>query len=189
MKLIHQFKKNWFSFLLIIIIAVILFAPGAKAFVLHGLIKTGLFNAGTKKENIVLSNPERISFTDENGVLQNLAAIKGKVIFINFWAAWCPPCVAEMPTINALYNKLKNNKHFIFIMADADNDLKKSLSFMKTNNYNLPVYTLQQNIPVSIFNGTLPTTIIIGPDGNIAQKHEGIANYDTDSMINFLSSL
>jgi thiol-disulfide isomerase/thioredoxin len=189
MKLFQQLKKNWFTFLLILLIAVLFFVPNAKAFVLHGLIKTGVFNASVKKENIKIANPSTIFFINENGTRKNISALKGKVVFINFWATWCPSCVAEMPTINALYKKLKNDSNFIFIMADVDNDFQKSLSFMKKNNYNLPVYSLNGNIPAAIFEGTTPTTTIINPEGNIVQKHEGIANYDTEAMIDFLHLL
>jgi len=189
MKLFQQLKKNWFTFLLILLIAVLFFVPNAKAFLLHGLIKTGLFNASVKKENIKILSPETIFFINKNGARKNICDLKGKVIFINFWATWCPPCVAEMPAINALYNKLKNDSNFVFIMADADNDFQKSLSFMKKNNYSLPVYNSNGDLHAAIFDGTTPTTIIINPEGNIVQKHEGIANYDTQAMMDFLHSL
>lgn len=189
MKLIEQLKKNWFIFLLIIAIAFLLIVPDAKIFLLRGLIKTGLYNANTKKENIKIPKPENIFFVDETGIQKSLEDLKGKVVFINFWATWCPPCAAEMPTINALYNKMKNDNHFIFIMVDADNDFKRSLPFMQSHHYNFPVYNFNGNIPQTIYSGTLPQTIIINAEGNIVQRHAGIANYDTQSMIDFLHSL
>ena len=60
---------------------------------------------------------------------------------------------------------------------------------MKKNNYDLPVYGIISSVPENIFSGTLPTTIIIDAKGNIVQKHEGIANYDTKAMVEFLNSL
>ena len=120
----EQLKKNWFTFLLLMLVAFLLIMPNAKIFLWKGLIKTGLYNASIKQEIKKISHPENIFFVDENGIQQNVAELKGKVIFINFWATWCPPCNAEMPTINALYNKMKNDNHVVFIMADADNDLK-----------------------------------------------------------------
>jgi thiol-disulfide isomerase/thioredoxin len=189
MKFTEQIKKNGFTFSLIILIAILFLVPKAKVFVLNGILKTGLFNASVKKENIKISNPQSIFFINENGIQQNIAELKGKVVFINFWATWCPPCMAEMPSINALYNKLKNDNRFVFIMIDADNDFKKSVAFMKNNNYNLPVYIANGNIPVEIFDGTLPTTVVINEDGNIVKLHKGIANYNTQSMLDFLQSL
>ncbi len=114
---------------------------------------------------------------------------KGKVVFINFWASWCPPCLAEMPSINALYNKLKDNPRVLFICVDADSDFSTSIAFMEKHQYDLPVYNMLNAVPPSFFSGTLPTTIIINSNGNMVQKHEGIANYDTEEMLYFIRSL
>jgi thiol-disulfide isomerase/thioredoxin len=189
---LHPFiKKNLFTGLWVLLIGVLLFYPPAKIFLLRIFINTGIFNAGTKKEtNLSKDNAAvNLSFSNQNGLKISTTDLRGKVVFINFWATWCPPCVAEMSTINSLYNKLKDDPRFIFILADADNNLAVSQSFMKRNNYDLPVYGITSSIPENIFSGTLPTTIIIDAKGDIVQKHEGIANYDTKGIIEFLKAL
>jgi len=179
------------TFLLTALLAVLLLVPGAKAVFLKAMLGTGLFNAGTKTttSNKGIAAMAPLSFTDKNGSTLNTVDLKGKVIFINFWATWCPPCVAEMGSVNALFNKLKNDPHFVFILADADNNLSHSTDFMNKHQYNLPVYTITGPIPENIFSGTLPTTLIVDTRGQLVQKHEGMANYDTQAMLQFLTSL
>jgi thiol-disulfide isomerase/thioredoxin len=184
-------KKNFFTAVWVLLLGVLLLYPPAKISLLRLLINTGIFNAGTKKKTNISKEAllPNLFFIDQNGIKQDTADLKGKVIFINFWATWCPPCVAEMGSVNALYNKLKDDPRFVFIIADTDNNLTQSISFMKKNKYDLPVYGLASSIPESLFTGTIPTTLIIDAKGNIVQKHEGIANYDTEGMVTFLQSL
>lgn len=188
MKLLRLLKKNAFTILWAIAILLLLFFPGAKAFVLRGLIQVGFFKASAGRENIADSIPS-FSFINSNGLPLTAIDMKGKVVFINFWASWCPPCMAEMPSINALYNKLKNNPKVLFVCVDTDNDFSKSIPFMKKQHFDLPVYNMLKVAPASVFSGTLPTTIIIDSNGRIVQKREGIANYDTTEMLDFLSTL
>lgn len=184
-------RKNFFTAVWILLLGSLLFYPPAKIFLLRLFINTGIFNAGTKKETNISQEglAPNFSFIDQKGIKQNTADLKGKVIFINFWATWCPPCVAEMGSVNALYDKLKDDPRFVFIIADTDNNFLQSISFMKKNKYDLPVYGLASSIPENLFTGTIPTTLIIDANGSIVQKHEGIANYDTEDMVKFLQSL
>lgn len=183
-------KKNLSTILILAVFALLLFNPGAKAFVLKTLMLTGVFNAGTAKEP-AHSNSKAIPlvFADSKGTRINTAELKGKVLFINFWAAWCPPCIAEMGSINALYNKLKADPRFIFIMVDADSDLPAAGAFMTKHGYNLPVYRVAASVPADLYGGSLPTTLIIDASGVLVQKHEGIARYDTRNMELFMQSL
>jgi thiol-disulfide isomerase/thioredoxin len=184
-------RRNLSSIVLIVLPGVLLFNPNAKAFFLKAMLSTGFLNASTKKESKTVNTAEMdaLLFTDKNGTLLNTADLKGKVIFINFWATWCPPCIAEMGSVNALYNKLKNDPRFVFIIADTDNNLQQSAAFMNKHQYDLPVYQITGPVNGDLFSGTLPTTLIIDSNGNLIQQHEDIANYDTKAMVLFLQSL
>jgi len=183
-------KKHFFTLVLAGLLLVLLLVPGAKAFLLQTYMRTGLLNAPAKKEIIVpAGNFSGLSFVNDQSVYIHTANLRGKTIFINFWASWCAPCVAEMGSINALYNRLSADPRFVFILADADNDFSKSISFMQRNGYHLPVYQPSSGIPGNLFSGSLPTTIIIDGNGNVVYKHEGIANYNTAAMIGLLRSL
>jgi thiol-disulfide isomerase/thioredoxin len=177
----------------IIITAIVFFNSDARTLLIRGFMITGLFNAEvgteTKKSDLNKSAPTGMTFRKEDGELLNLSENKGKVYFINFWATWCPPCRAEMPSINKLASKVENKDKISFIMVDVDNKMDTSVKYMKKNSFNLQVYASVSPIPEQIFNGTLPTTVIIGPDGTIVFHHTGMANYNTTEMINLLNTL
>lgn len=177
-------------------LAAIIFFPEFKATVLRGFMTIGLFEPDIKVQSNethqgqpALTKATSVEFISSTGEKLNLDGANDKVIFLNFWATWCPPCIAEMPSIQALKNKLKNKEAVVFAMVDADSNLQSSLSFMKKHNYDLPVYVQTNDVPESLFNGSLPTTVIINKKGEIVMKHEGLGNYDTKEMLNLLNSL
>ena len=161
------------------LLLLMLFHPNAKAWMLQQLMAVGLFKAEIKNDMPVVnraSNSISFSYRDDNGNEFSSDNFKGKVVFINFWATWCPPCIAEMPSVNSLYSKMKDNPNVVFILADADQNLKKSTNFMKKNNYDLPVYMPTGPVPGMLFTGSLPTTVIINKKGEIVYSHPGMAN-------------
>lgn len=184
----HLTIGNLLNALFFIAVIVLLFVPSAKAFLLRGLMKTGFF----QPEVSSLSKPVQvpyISFRDVKGETITLSSLKGKVVFINFWATWCPPCIAEMPSINTLYQKLAANKNIVFLMADADGRPEQALLFLKKKNYNLPVYAATTTVPANISAGTIPTTIVLNKKGEMVYHHEGVADYTNDKFAAYLQQL
>jgi len=184
--------------------ALVAFNPKVKGVLMRGLIKTGLFEPDIshlkpkpqdmKAETVSVEEPQLITapsadFANINGTTVNLKDLKGKVVFLNFWATWCPPCIAEMPSVNALYNKFKDNKNAVFLLVDADGKMKQSSAFMKKHKYDLPVYIPAGPIPGEIFRGSLPTTIIINKKGEIVFGHEGMADYNSPQVHKFIDEL
>src|SRR5690606_27651051 len=184
--------------------ALVAFNPKVKGVLMRGLIKTGLFEPDIshlkpkpqdmKAETVSVEEPQLITapsadFADIDGTTVNLKDLKGKVVFLNFWATWCPPCIAEMPSVNALYNKFKDNKNAVFLLVDADGKMKQSSAFMKKHKYDLPVYIPAGPIPREIFRGSLPTTIIINKKGEIVFGHEGMADYNSPQVHKFIDEL
>ena len=193
MKIVQYIRSNIGNVIFIIITALVFFNTDARTLLIRGFMLTGLFNVEVnteiKKSNLNRLAPAGMTFRKENGELLNLSESKGKVYFINFWASWCPPCRAEMPSINNLASKIENKDKISFIMVDVDNKMDASVKYMKKYSFNLQVYSSVSPIPEQIFNGTLPTTLIIGPHGNIVFHHTGMADYNTTEMINFLNTL
>lgn len=188
--------SNILTGLFIVFILVLLFNPTAKARVIQGLMKIGLFqpslpeNYEIKKDNGGNSLPNgNINFKNYDGSFFTLADQKGKVVFINFWATWCPPCIAEMPSIEKLYKKFEGQKEVVFLMVDVDNDFKKSKAFLEKNGYNFPLHQLAGGIPDEYYSGTLPTTLIIDKTGNIAYRHTGSADYSNSEVEEFINKL
>jgi thiol-disulfide isomerase/thioredoxin len=195
-------KKKWFTLsniftgIFIVFILAMLLNPGLKATVIQGLMKIGLFQpdmpkvSGNEKiTSSLLPEDKEILLRNVDGTIFDLSAQKGKVIFINFWATWCPPCIAEMPSINKLYQKFKDDKNVLFIMVDVDNNPDKSNTFMKKKGFALPVYTQVSDIPTKYFSGTLPTTVILDKSGNIAFHHDGVADYSNSEVADFIKKL
>lgn len=186
-------QKNWWriggNVLFYVLLAAFIFSSDAKAFVLQQLVKVGLFNAEIKKESAVTSKPAAFSFYDADGKVVSTAALKGKVVFINFWATWCPPCRAEMPSLQALYNRFKNDDRIQFLFISEDEDRAKAAEYLQSLQASFPLITRAGSVPETIFSGTLPTTVILDKEGNLVYKKEGIANYNSTAFIDGLKKL
>ncbi len=103
-------RKNLLNGLFIILLLVIVLVPDAKAFLIKGLMEIGFFKARVETPVASGMNLSGIRFKDAKGNQVDLGDLKGKVIFLNFWATWCPPCRAEMPSVNKLYKQFKADK-------------------------------------------------------------------------------
>lgn len=185
-----KIKTNGKSIVVYSFLLLIIFNPTAKAWLLQQLISIGLFNATIKKEGIA-EMPENIAllYTTPDGKTANISDLRGKVVFINFWASWCPPCRAEMPSIAALYQKLQKDKRFVFLLMNEDDDRQKAMDYLEKNHFDLPIHKRAGAIPNAIFSGSLPTTIVINKEGKIVLKKEGMGGYDSDSFIKQLNDL
>ncbi|MGF1532773.1 MAG: TlpA family protein disulfide reductase [Bernardetiaceae bacterium] len=115
--------------------------------------------------------------------------LAGKVVFINFWATWCPPCVAEMPEIHALYEKMLPEGDVVFLMISLDQDPSKAVDFVERKGYQFPVYALRGSLPDVYAHSAIPTTFVLDPRGKVAFKREGMASYDTEEFRAFLLGL
>ncbi len=199
-------KPGIITSVIVLSVAVLLISPDAKAFLINNLKNIGLIKAETgitqtgsqpgvapaeplpapSSEEAPLAPP--VVFKDGAGKTIDISKQKGKVIFINFWATWCPPCVAEMPSIDKLKAEL-HNENMLFLMVDVDDNYKKSSRFMASNKYSLPVYTPASEIPESLLSGAIPTTIIIDKEGRVIGRHEGAGDYSRPEVIKFFRDL
>ncbi|WP_316819468.1 TlpA disulfide reductase family protein [Pedobacter gandavensis] len=188
-------KCNVINGLLGILILVILFVPSAKALMIQGLMKVGLFAPDTSIEHRKASEAEQhtslegIKFKDASGKELDLGDLKGKVIFLNFWATWCPPCLAEMPSVNKLYEQFKSDEGVVFIMVDADSDFAKAKKYMDRKGYQMPVYAVASRIPQQLFAGSLPTTVVLDKHGRISYHEVGAADYGNKKFVDFIKQL
>lgn len=166
--------------------------------ILFGLaaLSTSLFfgcgNTGTKNEvktekveepaEVTAPTTGELSFKDKEGKVLQLSALKGKVVFINFWATWCPPCIHELPSIDQLRQSLKDHKDIVFLMVDVDGDMEKSSAFMAENKYELPLYIAEGDIPAEFLGQSIPTTVILDKAGKIVERLEGSRDYGTPEI-------
>ncbi|WP_350291243.1 TlpA disulfide reductase family protein [uncultured Croceitalea sp.] len=121
-----------------------------------------------------------------NGEKVNLTSKKDNVLVINYWATWCPPCVAEMPSLVALYNDYGNKVKFVFLASD---DKAKVETYLEKNRYKFPVFFELEKSPKILQAASLPTTYIIDKSGNVILKEIGAANWNSKPIRALLDSL
>ena len=197
-------RKSLIQYGLIAVVAITLYATGLHTevigFVQRGLLSTGILNPNVEKiteartketESGVLSNftkaDLKFRIIDKNGNITSLEEMQGKVIFINLWATWCAPCIAEMPSINKLHEEMGDE--VAFVILSLDDDFEKAKAFDKRKGYNLPIFSLASNMPTMYDSSTIPTTYIIDAKGNLVLTHSGMADYNSDKFKKFLRSL
>lgn len=185
---------------LVILLASVLFiSSDAKSFIINRLTnRTGgnsLFEKPVSHElaDSKMAKPEfnmapSVLFKDGEGKTIDISKQKGKVLFINFWATWCPPCIAEMPSIAKLKSEI-GDKDILFLMVDVDNKYKKSKEFMDKHKYNLPVYSPAGSIPSDLLSGAIPTTVIVDKEGRVVGRHEGGGDYSRPEVVKFFKEL
>ncbi|MEN8137009.1 MAG: TlpA disulfide reductase family protein [Bacteroidota bacterium] len=123
---------------------------------------------------------------DAGGNAVSLAQFQGKVILVNHWATWCPPCVAEMPSFQKLYNDYGDKVAFLFVTSD---DRSKTEAFLKKKDLSLPVYQQVSQAPAKLFTNTLPTTFLIDQNGKILIDETGASDWNGKSMRGILDKL
>ncbi len=125
--------------------------------------------------------------TDTEGNSYGFTEAKEKVIFLNFWATWCGPCLKEMPDIQKLYTDYGEKVGFFLVTQEKT---AKVNAFLQKKRYTFPIYfTDKGDIPDEIASKSMPTTYIIGKSGKIARAETGAANWNGSEVRNLLDSL
>ncbi|CAM4107829.1 TlpA disulfide reductase family protein [Flavobacterium antarcticum] len=183
-KAIQFIKKHGGSLLMVIAFVTIMVNPDAKAWVLQKIMLTGIFNAKIENESTTaeLAQSNDFDFVNQDGTVQNTIELRGKVVFINFWASWCGPCRAEFPSIEKLYSKFKDNPNVYFLMINQDKDISKAKNYMENEQFSFPLQTSNSYIPYAIYTGSLPTTVVLDKKGKIRFHHENFANYASEKF-------
>lgn len=187
--------SNVFLVAAIIFVAALLFAPGFKSSIISGLMKFGLFQPDVKRlhiatplsSNSLATTPVYLRDKDDHRL--NLASLKGQVVFINVWATWCPPCKAELPSINKLKSDFNDDKNVVFLTIDADGHPDKAANYLAQNHLNLPVYALDGQVPEMLSSDAIPYTIVLDKNGFLVYKHSGAADYSRSKFVEFLKDL
>ncbi len=125
-------------------------------------------------------------FKTAAGKTDLLSNYKGKVIFISLWATWCGPCIAEMPSVQNLYNEMKEEVVFLVI---SNEDLPTVSGFANSGKFNLPFISAEGEVPPSFVADVIPTTFIVDKTGKIVVKHVGASKWDDEGVKAFLKSL
>ena len=182
-------RKNLLQWLPWAVFAVVMFTdlrPLVLGELQRGLLATGLWRAEAPVAPATVpvipvgssTYPHNLPLVGLDGKQINISDLKGKVVFVNLWASWCPPCVAEMPGIYALYKKLDPAK-VAFVMISFDENPVRAQRLLQRKGYTFPVYFPTAPLPAPFDSNSIPSTVILAPDGQVAARHDGMADYDT----------
>ncbi len=188
-------KSLWgkISDIIFILLIVALLIPGSRLAIggFVNRIKALIIQPSVEEkgsEQVLSSRDYDWQLEDINGKVINLQDFKGKVIFLNFWATWCPPCVGEMPEIQALYDIFKDKPDIQFIMV-SNEDVQTVNNFIEKRAFTFPVYTSKFRSPDVFYSQSIPITFLISKDGRIIIKETGASKWSgkkTQSTINKL---
>lgn len=188
-----QWKKEVTQWVFIFLIGAALYASGYHTEVIGRiqsvLLYTGVLQPDTDESIMHGRRAEyNMPLLTVEGEQIYLSEFEGKTIFMNLWATWCPPCIAEMPNIQRLFDDIKDNNDIVFVMASLDQDPQKAWDFVERKEFTFPVYSVIAK-PRVYDSSVVPTTYVISPQGDIVMEHQGMAKYDTDEFKAFLNSV
>jgi len=131
------------------------------------------------------------TLVDQYGNSHTLSDYKGKVVFLNFWATWCPPCQKELPDIEELYKEYGENQNDVIILGitnpvsddypnNADVTKERIIEFINENGYTFPVLFDETGAVLSnYYISAFPTTFLIDTEGNIYGYAPGMMSKET----------
>ena len=126
------------------------------------------------------------SLVDRQGKTWTLSELKGQVVFINFWATWCPPCREEMPSMQSLYKKLPTDQFKMLAVLNND-DPALADSFAAKLGITIPILNDQANTVGPKYGLTgVPETFIVDKQGVVREKFIGPAQWDSQGFVRML---
>lgn len=189
-KILDYLKKKswswWLSNVLLIFIIVLIFTPGLRSSLMSYFIQFNLSEPEmTMSHKEIAPSTKNWTFVDihskEKIMLKDL---ENKTVFINVWATWCGPCVAEMGYLKKLYRKMGDQVYFILVSKENP---KKIQSFAEERFPELPIY-FTRKIPPQQRISAYPTTLIIDNNEIVFEK-KGAARWDQENVQQFLQKL
>ncbi|MCT8340963.1 TlpA family protein disulfide reductase [Flavobacteriaceae bacterium TK19130] len=179
-------RKNWGNILFVIVLALLLI-PQTRMFIQVPLQRLlSISPSELSEEERIMIEEYRWQLEDSKGSPIQFEEAKGEVVVLNFWATWCPPCVAEMPSLQALYDSFGDQVEFYFVTSE---DTTVVARFMEKNDYNLPIYFQKYRAPKQLQVTSLPTTFIISKEGTIVVKKTGAADWNSDRIHDIVKQL
>lgn len=160
----------------LLILAVLL--PFSRKYVATGMNKLIMHRPGIIQEDRQVSltaDDYDWTLADMQGTAVPFTTFRNELIFLSIWATWCPPCRAEMPNIQRLFEQYGDRVIFVLASQEAPETITR---YLEEHGFNMPVYRLVQNPPSKLSSSSIPTTFVITPEGKISVKKTGAARWD-----------
>ena len=175
-------KKQITNIVFVVLISLLIYPPTKVYFIRLISFAPSIENVENQKTlqntnwNLKGINTESLHFN----------SLDNTVVFISFWATWCPPCVAEMPSMKALYQDYKDKVTFLFITDENWSTVSK---FYTKNQYDFPTYNQVTNAPKEFESSSIPATFILSKDKKIVIDKKGPANWSSATTRKLLDAL
>lgn len=127
-----------------------------------------------------------LAFEDAAGQTQTLQNYSGDVILLNFWATWCPPCRAEMPSMQKLYDDYGDRIKMVLISSEERAVVE---DYINEQEYTMPWYIQRSALSPGFEVNSIPTSFLISKSGDIVLKKKGAANWNSRSFREELDKL
>lgn len=170
-----------------VILLILLVIPSTRKQIKTFATKITMTQPNVSNGNEILLSDDELSFSfrKENGQVTNLSEIKDSVVFLNFWATWCPPCRAEMPSIQNLHNEYGDKIIFALVSNENQTVIKK---YLNDNDYHFPIVTPTNEPKGRLSFSTIPTTYIIGKKGELLVSKKGAAKWDGQNIKDLINN-
>ena len=133
--------------------------------------------------------PEQFMLTGLDGTQTPIQSFRGKLLVLNVWATWCPPCRREMPSLERL-SKSADPKRFAVAAIATDDSVHAVREFLAQYHITFPIY---RDTPTNAANllgvRIYPETLLIAPDGRIVQRITGEREWDSPEMLKLLEEV
>lgn len=124
-------------------------------------------------------------FRDLDGQEMSFADLQDKVVILNLWATWCPPCRAEMPSLENLWRMFRDEEK-VAVICVSEERAEDVRAHPFTASVNMPLYVFATDAPTELNTRALPTTYIFDRRGQLVFSHTGMAQWDAPHVVMFV---
>jgi len=161
--------------------------PASRKAVQATFIRYSMFQPRESEEVVFVSDSNLDwEVEDLEGNRLNMLDLRGRPVFLNFWATWCPSCIAEMPSVQRLYDEYGDRIAFVLVSRE---EAQMLLDYLQRKKYTVPVYVLKGSVPQVFYSQKIPMTYLISDNGKIVMKKQGPARWDGKRVKDLLNSM
>lgn len=178
-------KLKIFGDLVFYLLIILLLVPSTRTM----LIRATLFRPKVETQealSIMKPSEYHLFLEDLDGNTINLSEYSNRLIYISFWATWCPPCRAEMPSIQKLYDRYGDKIPMFLITSE---ERSKVETYLKESDYDLPVYFQRSSTSGIMDIQSYPTSMLISDKGEILVHKKGAADWNSRAFRRTLDKL